>query len=305
MRPVLLSRVLSWAAFLVAFAVALPIVPAKDALAQDALAEDALAEDALDRIARTGEIRLAVRADAPPFSFAGPSGQPEGFSVDLCRAVVAEAALRLNRPVTPSFVAVTGATRLQVIEQGGADILCEATTQTLSRRERMEFTLVTFLTGQVLAVRRDSPLALGDETELPRRIGVLRGSTAEATLREVLNATPGRSVAVGFDSHDLAIDAILSGTVDAYAADREIILAQMFARGAQDLIAISRTPLSFEPYALALPPGERRLRVVADRALSSLYRTGAIGDIVMKWFGDGAWSDPTVRLVYRLQALPE
>ncbi len=265
----------------------------------------ARAEDALDRIARTGEIRLAVRADAPPFSAIAADGTVQGFSIDLCSAVVAEAALRLNRPVTAVLVPVTGATRLGVIERNEADLLCEATTQTLGRRERMDFSMVTFLTGQVLAVRRDSPLALGDETELPRRIGVLRGSTAESTLRQVLNATPGRSMMVGLESHELAIDAILSGAVDAYAADREIILAQMFARGAQDLIAISRTPLSFEPYALALPPGERRLKLVADRALSSLYRTGAIADIVMKWFGERAWNDPTVRLVYQLQVLPE
>jgi polar amino acid transport system substrate-binding protein/glutamate/aspartate transport system substrate-binding protein len=265
----------------------------------------ARAEDALDRIARTGEIRLAVRADAPPFSAIAADGTVQGFSIDLCSAVVAEAALRLNRPVTAVLVPVTGATRLDVIERNEADLLCEATTQTLGRRERMDFSMVTFLTGQVLAVRRDSPLALGDDTDLPRRIGVLRGSTAESTLRQVLNATPGRSMMVGLESHELAIDAILSGAVDAYAADREIILAQMFARGAQDLIAISRTPLSFEPYALALPPGERRLKLVADRALSSLYRTGAIADIVMKWFGERAWNDPTVRLVYQLQVLPE
>jgi polar amino acid transport system substrate-binding protein/glutamate/aspartate transport system substrate-binding protein len=270
-----------------------------------ALAPQAAAEDALDRIARTGEIRLAVRADAPPFSATASDGTVQGFSIDLCNAVVAEASLQLNRPVTARLVPVTGATRLDVIANAQADLLCEATTQTLGRRERMDFSMVTFLTGQVLAVRRDSPLALGDETELPRRIGVLRGSTAETTLRQVLNATPGRSMMVGFDSHELAIDAILSGAVDAYAADREIIMAQTYQRGAQDLIAISRTPLSFEPYALALPPGERRLKLVADRALSSLYRTGAIGDIVMKWFGERAWNDPTVRLVYQLQILPE
>jgi ABC-type amino acid transport substrate-binding protein len=55
----------------------------------------ARAEDALDRIARTGEIRLAVRADAPPFSAIAADGTVQGFSIDLCSAVVAEAALRL------------------------------------------------------------------------------------------------------------------------------------------------------------------------------------------------------------------
>lgn len=265
----------------------------------------ARAEDALDRIARTGEMRLAVRADAPPFSFAADTGRPEGFSIDLCRAVLAEVALMLGRPVTERFVAVTGATRLDVIAAGEADILCEATTVTLGRRARMEFSLITFVTGTVLAVRRDSPYALGQDPEMPRRIGVLRGSTAEAGLRQALAATPGRSIIVGFDSHDTAIDAILSGAVDAYCADRELLLTQIFGRGAGDLIAVTQAPLSYEPYALAMPPGERRLVLVADRALASLYRTGAIADILTRWFGPRAWDDPGARMVYRLQALPE
>jgi polar amino acid transport system substrate-binding protein/glutamate/aspartate transport system substrate-binding protein len=265
----------------------------------------ARAEDAIDRIARTGEVRLAVRADAPPFSSAGTNGLPEGYSIDLCQAVVAELAISLNRPITPRFVPVTGASRLDAIANAEADLLCEATTYTLSRRARMEFSLVTFVTGIVIAVRRDSPLALGQEIELPRRIGVLRGSTAEAALRLVLQQNPGRSTMVGFDSHESAIDAILSGAVEAYSADREIILAQMFQRGAGDLIAISSQSLSYEPYALAMPPGERRLALVADRALASLFRTGAIRDMLTKWFGERAWNDPTVRTVFRLQALPE
>jgi len=269
------------------------------------LAVPAWAEDAVDRIARTGEVRLALRGDAPPFSSVMPSGEVQGYSVDLCQAVVAELAIALNRAVTPKVVPVTGANRLDTIANGEADLLCEATTYTLSRRERMEFSLITFVTGVVLAVRRDSPLALGFEHELPRRVGVLRGSTAEASLREGLAANPGRSTMVPFDSHESAIDAILSNTIDGYAADREIVLAQMFARGAGDLIAISNQVLSYEPYALALPPGERRLRLIADRALASLYRTGAIRDILNKWFGERAWNDPTVRLVFRLQSIPE
>lgn len=265
----------------------------------------ARAEDALDRIARTGEVRLAVRPDAPPFSSRNEQGAIVGYSIDLCQAVVSELAIALNRPVTATPVEVTGANRLDAIAGGQADLLCEATSYTLSRRERMDFSLITFVTGVVLAVRRDSPLALGYETDLPRRVGVLRGSTAEAGLRQALNQTPGRSLVIPFDSHGSAIDAILSGAVDAYAADREIILSQMFAAGAGDLIAISNQALSYEPYALGLPPNEPRLRLATDRALASLYRTGAIRDVLMKWFGERVLNDPTVRTVFRLQSIPE
>lgn len=270
-----------------------------------ASAAPAGAEDALDRIARTGEVRLALRGDAPPFSSVTPSGEVRGYSVDLCEAVVAELATSLNRAVATKVVPVTGANRLDTIAKGEADILCEATTYTLSRQERMDFSLITFITGVVLAVRRDSPLALGTEHGLPRRVGVLRGTTAEAALRQGLAENPGHSTLVPMASHDEAIPAILSGAIDGYAADREVILAQMLAHGAADQIAISDQVLSYEPYALAFPPGERRLKLAADRALAGLYRTGAIRDVLLKWFGERAWNDPTVRVVFRLQAIPE
>src|SRR4051812_613669 len=49
---------------------------------------EAAAESVLDRIRAQGEIRLAYRDDAAPFSFldAG-AAEPAGYSVDLCREV--------------------------------------------------------------------------------------------------------------------------------------------------------------------------------------------------------------------------
>ena len=41
-------------------------------------------------------IRLAVRADAPPFSYKDANGDPAGFMVDLCRAVATGLAAELN-----------------------------------------------------------------------------------------------------------------------------------------------------------------------------------------------------------------
>ena len=48
----------------------------------------AAADGVLDRIAKQGEIRLAYRDDAAPFSsMAAGAKEPEGYSVELCRAV--------------------------------------------------------------------------------------------------------------------------------------------------------------------------------------------------------------------------
>ena len=58
------------------------------AFAGAALAISAADAGTLDTVKQAKAIRLAVRDDAPPFSYKDKSGQPAGYMVDLCRAVV-------------------------------------------------------------------------------------------------------------------------------------------------------------------------------------------------------------------------
>jgi ABC-type amino acid transport substrate-binding protein len=99
------------------------------------LAEGASA-GALDRIRQDKAIRIAYREDAPPFSYKNNIGEPAGFMVDLCRAVAKKLTQQLEMPnLSVVYVPVTAASRFEAIEQYKADLLCEPTSATLSRRE--------------------------------------------------------------------------------------------------------------------------------------------------------------------------
>src|SRR5262245_39888827 len=88
----------------------------------------------LERAKETGELRIGVRADAEPFSYRNAEGKAAGYSVDLCRAVVVEAAAQLGVAELKTVeVVLTGADRLEALTAGKIDLLCEATTLTLSR----------------------------------------------------------------------------------------------------------------------------------------------------------------------------
>ena len=93
----------------------------------------------LDRIKQDKTIRLAVRDDAAPFSYKDPAGQHVGFMVDLCRGVAKEIGARLGAELKVDYVTVTAADRFEAIETGKADLLCEPTTETLTRREHVDF----------------------------------------------------------------------------------------------------------------------------------------------------------------------
>ncbi|MCS6854904.1 MAG: transporter substrate-binding domain-containing protein, partial [Elioraea sp.] len=148
-----------------------------------ALASPSLAAaEALREAAERGTLRLGVRADAAPFSASDTRGNYGGYSIDLCRAVVEAAARATGRPIRPQFVAVDAGNRLAALAEGRIDLLCEATSRTLSRLDQADFTLPTFVTGPGLMVRlAPAPVALpplggggvGAPPQPPRRIGVL------------------------------------------------------------------------------------------------------------------------------------
>ena len=78
----------------------------------------------IDTLRQDKTIRLAVRDDAPPFSFRDAAGEPAGFIVDLCRAVARDLAAQLRLPeLKVVYVPVTAANRFEAIETGKADLL--------------------------------------------------------------------------------------------------------------------------------------------------------------------------------------
>src|SRR5580698_2144993 len=52
----------------------------------------------LDRIRQLHAIRLAYREDAAPFSYKTNSGEPAGYMVELCQAVVKQLSQQLQIP---------------------------------------------------------------------------------------------------------------------------------------------------------------------------------------------------------------
>jgi ABC-type amino acid transport substrate-binding protein len=62
--------------------------------------------------------------------------------------------------------------------------------------------------------------------------------------------------------------------------------------------------LSVEPYALALPRGDEEFRLAVDRALSHIYRSGEIGPLFKRTFGD-AKPGQVLGTLYLITGLPD
>jgi ABC-type amino acid transport substrate-binding protein len=258
----------------------------------------------LDHIKQDHTLRIAYRDDAPPFSYKGKDGKPAGFMVDLCRAVAKGLAQQLNSPpLEIVYVPVTAADRFDAIAKGKADLLCEPTTQTLSRRAEVDFSMPTFVDGAGLMIRSDGPkslVALGG-----RNIGVLSGTTTEQELNASLKDAGITATIVPARTHDEGLAMLDDGKVSAYFADRAILMFLAAQSTAPKKLLLADNYLTIEPYALALPRGDENFRLAVDRALSNIYRSGEIAAIFTRTFGSATKPSQTLQTLYLISALPD
>lgn len=267
-----------------------------------AFAGAASAETPLERIKNTGEIRLAYRADAAPFSYE-EGGKPAGYSVELCRRVAQalQKDLKLTS-LTATFVPVTAKNRFDAITKGEADLLCEATSATLSRRKTMDFSIATFVSGASLAIRPDGPQSF--EAVAGKRIAVLGGTTTQEDLELTMKEQKVDAEVVVVKTHDEGFDLLKAGEVGAYFADRTILQEHLRANpDAKDLL-LADNFLTIEPYALAMPI-DHDFRLAVDTVLSRLFRSGGIIKVFRATFPKDAKPSDLLKALSRISGLPE
>jgi polar amino acid transport system substrate-binding protein/glutamate/aspartate transport system substrate-binding protein len=257
----------------------------------------------LDRVRDSGAFKLGYRTDAAPYSYTNALGEAAGYSVDLCRAVAVATKESLGlKEISIDYIPVTAENRFKAVQDGRIDILCGATTATLSRRELVDFSLGTFIDGASVMLMADGP---GGFNELGgKNVGVRGGTTTEEGLRKTLEELSVGARVVPVKSHDEGLAKLQKGDLSAYFADRAILLFLMAGSSSPEKLRVGADYFSFEPYALAVKRGDDEFRLLVDRTLSRLYRTGAIVPIFRNSFGNAEPSD-VLRSLYLINALPE
>src|SRR5688572_781120 len=139
----------------------------------------------LKKIKTSGELTLGYLTSAPPFSFPGPDKRPDGYSIDLCTHIASSIQKQLSANLKLNWVPVTTDNRLEMVASGKVDIECGTSTTTLSRQERVDFSLMTFVDGGGLLTKKDFTLRnVADLTD--KKIAVIPGTTTETALAKPL-----------------------------------------------------------------------------------------------------------------------
>ena len=260
-------------------------------------------EGTLKAIKERKAMTIGYLKDAYPMSFEGPSG-PDGYSVELCRRIADEAGKAVGiEKLELRYVPVTLENRFDAVASGKVDIECGTTSATLSRMQKVDFTNLIFVDAGSLAVKKGSPIrnlaALVDES-----VAVVPGTTTEKALRTAISQSLIRAKVVDVPDHAAGIAAVQTGKVSAYASDR-IILAGLLVKPPGAGLDLVPMQFSIEPYGLMVRRGDPDFRLVANRALSRVYRSNDIGNIFERWFGAMGKPGDVLVLMYALNATPE
>lgn len=259
----------------------------------------------IDKIRKTGVITMGYVEGSAPFSFKDSNGQPQGYSVALCNEIAAGVRAQLKLPqLETRWVALTIQDRLNAVRSGRVDIECSTTTWTLSRSAEVDFSLITFVDGgSVMTPGNSEPRRLADFDG--KRIAVIAGTTTEKVLRQAIGQR-GIKVAVELvNNRDAGLQMLEQRKVDGFASDRIVLIGMVLGGKTQGVYKLLDEDFSVEPYAFALPRGDAEFRLVVNRTLAGLYRSGGIDRIYTQWLGSMGPPSLLLSAAYFIQALSE
>jgi len=248
-----------------------------------ALAGTAAAQATLERAKHRGQIQVGYRVGAAPFSSQTASGQPQGYSLEFCRAAVTRMQAALGSELPVRYVAVATDQRLRLLREGSIDLLCDSTTDTADRRNMVDFSMPIFVDAVQVMVRAKDGIA--NTGQLAGKSVVVIGTTTAPGVatqyagQQKISWQLARAV-----NADAALGQLQLGWAAGYARDGVLLASQraQLANGGDYVILPER--LSSEPIAIAFRKGDAQMRQLVDGAITQAMQDGSLQTWYDKWF---------------------
>jgi len=239
------------------------------------------AQSTLENISKSGELRVGMTANQPPFSMKAKDGSIIGYEVDLARLFAESMKVKLTIVETP-FNEL-----LAALESGKVDIIMSGMTMTMARNMKVAFAGPYFLTGKSILTKSAAFSDTDESSDINKEtltLTVLKGSTSE---QYVKNEIPEAELILA-NSYDDAIKALEEGKASIMVADFSICAYTALVHPEKGLITIAE-PLTIEPIGLAMPPNDAHFHNIIQNYLNALSLIGALELLEIKWFESGEW----------------
>jgi polar amino acid transport system substrate-binding protein len=221
------------------------------------------------------DVTIAVENAYPPFNSKESGQEGQGWDYDAGT----EICKRLN--CNPVFTEAAWDGIFPAMAAGEYDVLFDGVTYTDERAQSVAFSCAYVRYGQVLLVRSDeSRFATPNDfkADASLKAATQLGTTNEIIAQKLVGADRVQS----FDDFGLAVQALLSGDVDAVVIDK-IAAVGFIKENEGKLKTLDESITSSEQLALVFQPGSDLIEPF-DGALAAMAKDGTLEQINNKWF---------------------
>jgi polar amino acid transport system substrate-binding protein len=231
-------------------------------------------------LSRVSVIRFLTETDYPPFNYAGPDGNPQGFNVDLARMICEE--LKVGCTVQMRRFE----TLLPALNENRGDAVIASLAVSPDTRARVDFSDPYYRTPARFAARRDSPV----DDPLPERlegkkVAVVSGTAHEAYLKTLFTEVEVRP----YPSADIARLALKKGDVDLLFSDAITLAFWLNGTDSENCCSFRGGPYMDSRYfgegvGIAVKKGNDTARLALNWALFRLWEQGRFTDLWLRYF---------------------
>jgi len=264
-------------------------------------------DNTLERIEKTNSFVIGYRNEKHPFSNVTATGDVEGYPIDLCKGIYEKLKQDLAKPdLELKMVEVTADNRFDYIQNGKADIVCSATSMTFTRQAMVGFSLLTYVTGAEMLVKDDSRIRSLKSLN-GKKAGIIYGTLTADTITKRVGRDGLDIELVTYRHPKTGIAALENNEIDAYIADRIILIGLLDAADAPNDLKLVNRFYTYDPYALMFAHQSLDFKLLVDRYLASVYRSDKSLQLFDKLFSHmGIRSNENIlRAMYKLQSIPE
>jgi len=255
----------------------------------------------LKKIKDSKTVTLGYRESSIPFSYVNKVGEPIGYSIDLCNAVVDEVSKELEGvEIAVKYKKVTAETRIPAVQSGEVDLECGSTTANFERKKKVAFSPIFFVAGTKLLVPRSSGISSYLDLR-DKAVVVTAGTTNEAAVRAISDKQHlGIKFLVGTD-HTESFAMLKEGKADAFATDDVLLYGLVATARSGDQYQVVGEYLSYDPYGLMYRKDDRDFAAIVDRTFSRLAQSRELVQLYNKWFQQRLPTGETLDLPMSLQ----
>jgi polar amino acid transport system substrate-binding protein len=239
-----------------------------------AFAAPAQAGEVLQNILSSGKLRASVMASLPPYTNMNPSGELEGYDIDLIKGLAA--AIK----VKPEFIVVDSAGRVAALQTKKSDITMSGMARNITRSLTIAFSDPYLIVPGRVLVKVNSPLKTIDDLNDPKyKMSLNRGGNPEP----IIAARFPKTQRLLFNANADCLNALMSDQVDAMGQDFFYLTEQMEKH--PGMFRVLEGQYSRQENSAGIPTGDADWLRVVNLYLSEMNTSGKNKALFKKWFG--------------------